>query len=82
MNYLKFGLLFTGFFPYFLHLYPSSSTSKLDLVLNPILGLNLDSDLFGKPAHFLRLNKRENAEISKMCVEAYGENVGYFLQLV
>lgn len=33
--YLGFGLLLTFFFPYFLHLYPSSSMSSSDFVMNP-----------------------------------------------
>lgn len=38
-SYLGFGLFFTIFFPYFLHLKPSSRTSTSDLVLNANLSL-------------------------------------------
>lgn len=38
-NYLEYGLFLTDFFPYFLHLYPSSIISSCDLVLNVTLGL-------------------------------------------
>lgn len=37
--YLGLGLFFTIFFPYFLHLNPSSSISTSDLVLNATLSL-------------------------------------------
>ncbi|KAM0932703.1 hypothetical protein DsansV1_C42g0239171 [Dioscorea sansibarensis] len=47
--YLGFGLSFTIFFPYFLHLYPSSNISCSDLVLNAIFILPpLDAVFFTK----------------------------------
>jgi hypothetical protein len=39
INYLGFGLFLTIFFPYFLHLNPSSRTSTSDMVLNATLSL-------------------------------------------
>lgn len=45
--YLGFGLFFTIFFPYFLHLYPSSSISISDFVLKATLSL---ASFFSRPS--------------------------------
>ena len=62
--YLGFGLFLTAFFPYFLHLNPSSKISTSDLVLNPILPLLLSLFSPPPPSHHL-MNKITEANYSK-----------------
>lgn len=57
--YLGFGLFFTDFFPYFLHLKPSSMISKSDFVLKATLNPKPVFFLFPPSVHSLQKEKEK-----------------------